>query len=92
MRHEEFVCPVCGEPVPGTAEACPECGADEQTGWSDQAVYDNLGIEDPEDFDYARVLERELGIPRRRTTREWVWGITAVLVLALMAWLLVVSG
>ena len=30
-------CPNCGTAVPAQAVACPECGADEDTGWSDDA-------------------------------------------------------
>ena len=30
-----FICPFCGAQVPQGALACPECGSDEQTGWSD---------------------------------------------------------
>lgn len=38
-------CPVCGESVPGTAKACPGCGADERTGWNEEATrYDGLDL------------------------------------------------
>ncbi len=30
-----FICPFCHAVVPEGALACPECGSDEQTGWSD---------------------------------------------------------
>jgi hypothetical protein len=30
-----FICPFCHAEVPEGALACPECGSDEQTGWSD---------------------------------------------------------
>lgn len=39
---ELFVCPHCGADVPRTATACPECGSDDQTGWSDEAEYVHL--------------------------------------------------
>jgi hypothetical protein len=29
-----FICPHCEAKVPANARACPECGSDEQTGWS----------------------------------------------------------
>ena len=41
-----FVCPNCGADVPQKALACPECGSDEETGWSEDTLYD--GIEFPE--------------------------------------------
>jgi predicted nucleic acid-binding Zn ribbon protein len=47
----EFVpptdCPVCGEPVPRGARACPGCGADERSGWNEAAaLYDGLDLPD----------------------------------------------
>ena len=41
-----FTCPVCGEVVPAKALACPECGADDETGWSELAEYDGVSIPD----------------------------------------------
>ncbi|MFH2000109.1 MAG: zinc-ribbon domain-containing protein [Planctomycetota bacterium] len=40
-----FVCPNCGAEVSPKALACPECGADDQTGWSEDTLYDGTGIE-----------------------------------------------
>ena len=39
-------CPVCGEDVPRGALACPECGADERSGWREDAVADGLDLPD----------------------------------------------
>ncbi|MCF7688249.1 MAG: zinc ribbon domain-containing protein [Cephaloticoccus sp.] len=40
-------CPVCGEAVPRGAKACPGCGADERSGWDDDATcYDGLDLPD----------------------------------------------
>jgi hypothetical protein len=39
---EYFSCPICGADVPIKARACPECGSDEQTGWSEAAKYTHL--------------------------------------------------
>ena len=44
--NDYFVCPNCGADVPQKALACPECGSDEETGWSEDTLYD--GIEFPE--------------------------------------------
>lgn len=41
-----FDCPNCGDPVPADALSCPSCGADEETGWSDDTMYDGLGLPD----------------------------------------------
>ena len=45
---ETFVCPNCGAEVPVVAMACPDCGSDEQTGWSEDVIYDGLDLSDPE--------------------------------------------
>ena len=45
------ICPNCGAEVPPKARACPECGADEATGWSEEAHASGLDLPD-EDFDY----------------------------------------
>ncbi len=39
-----FNCPNCGEEVPIKARACPDCGSDENTGWSDDTMYDGLDL------------------------------------------------
>jgi hypothetical protein len=40
-----FICPNCGAEVPMRARSCPECGSDENTGWSEDTLYDGLGLE-----------------------------------------------
>jgi predicted nucleic acid-binding Zn ribbon protein len=89
MPSDEFICPVCGATVPAKAKACPECGADEKTGWSDQTVYDGTGIEDPDEFDYDEFVRREFGAGQRRSRRAWLWWITAAVILALILWLVI---
>ncbi len=37
-----FVCPHCYAEVPSGAPACPKCGSDEETGWSEDTAYDGL--------------------------------------------------
>ena len=77
------VCPNCGTTVPRKAKACPECGADEKTGWSDSAYADNLGIPD-ENFDYENFVKEEFGSrsPKPRGL-HWVWWLTAVILILL---------
>ena len=43
-----FTCPVCGEVVKADALACPACGADDDTGWSEDAEYDGLDLDEPD--------------------------------------------
>lgn len=55
-------CPVCGESVPPEAAACPGCGADERTGWNEEATrYDGLDLPDP-----SGGAERAASRPRGR--------------------------
>jgi len=85
------ICPNCDCAVPAGARACPECGADESTGWSPGARCDRLGIRDPdEEFDYGAFVKTEFG-PRKPGRRGpgFFWTLTAVvLLLAVLAWAL----
>ncbi len=88
---DTFICPTCGAEVPFKAMACPECGADEKTGWSDKTIYDATDIEDPDEdeFDYEEWKRREAGLSPRRSVREWWWAIVAIIVtVAFLIWLL----
>jgi hypothetical protein len=83
------ICPNCGAEVPPRAKACPACGADEQTGWSEAAQTDGLGLPDTE-FSYDDFVKREFGekspVPRGI---HWFWWLIALIaVLAFVAmWL-----
>ncbi len=61
-------CPVCGIDVPPNSRACPGCGADERTGWNEEATrYD--GIDLPESvFDPTE--------PSTKPTRVQAGGLT----------------
>jgi hypothetical protein len=39
-----FACPNCGAEVPIKAKSCPDCGSDENTGWSEDTMYDGLDL------------------------------------------------
>ena len=39
-------CANCGAVIPRGAKACPECGADERTGWRETSGYDGLDLPD----------------------------------------------
>jgi len=82
-RPPPAICPVCGEDVPRNALACPECGADYNSGWrEDAASYD--GVDLPEEFDYEEFTRREFGggSPKPAGIRT-LWWVTAIVVLAL---------
>ncbi len=73
------ICPNCGAAVPPGAKACPECGSDEQTGWSEDSYTGGLDLPDQE-FDYKDFVEREFGgkkpVPRGI---HWFWWLVAIL-------------
>jgi hypothetical protein len=69
------VCPVCGEDVPPRALACPECGADHNSGWRDDYLD---GVDLPgEEFDYDEFMQREFG-GRQASGLKPIWWITAI--------------
>lgn len=76
------ICPNCGAAVPPRAKACPECGADETTGWSEDARRDGLDLPD-DSFDYDDFVKREFGsrnpVPRGI---HWFWWVVALVAAA----------
>ena len=72
-------CAVCGADIPPNARACPDCGADEQTGWREPGVYDGIDLPDSAWSDDDE--------PARRPPRSglaWYWVAAAVVVLVAM--------
>jgi hypothetical protein len=87
--NESFVCPVCGGTVQAGARACPHCGSDERTGWSDRTYLDGIDIGD--DIDYDELVENEFGAPpadRHRKKISWAAIVAAVLLLLSLAGIL----
>jgi hypothetical protein len=67
--------------VPPRALSCPECGADEKTGWNEAAaIYDGLDL--PEDADASAE------VPSRLKPRgvSWPWWLLGVALLGVLAW------
>jgi hypothetical protein len=68
--------------------ACPECGADENTGWNEEASrLDGLGLPDDE-FDHDQFVDTELG-PGGSDMNWWpIWlaaaGAVIIIVLAIL--------
>lgn len=58
---ETFTCPNCGTEVPDSAACCPEFGSDDETGWSQDTMYDDLDLpqddEQEEEFDIESRIE-----------------------------------
>ena len=76
------ICPVCGEDVPRGALACPECGADHNSGWREGAgSYDGLDL--PDEFDYEEFTQREFGVSPKPPGISPIWWITAIVLVVL---------
>lgn len=76
-------CANCGTALPRTARACPECGADERTGWreNDDTRYDGLDLPDSAFADDSTPPPpRRSAIPRPNGI-AWYWYLVAVLLL-----------
>jgi len=89
-RSSPPVCPVCGADVPPRANNCPECGADEETGWdTDANTYDGVDLPDDDDFDYDEFLEQEGFVksarPKNIGVVYWLAGIVLLAVLLILA-------
>lgn len=82
-------CPNCGADIPERAKACPECGSCEETGWSEAAHSEALGLPDGS-FNYDEFVEREFGGKEaRRKGAAWIWwGLVALGGAALAAFFL----
>jgi hypothetical protein len=78
------ICPNCGAELPRQAKACPECGADERTGWAESAGTEHLALPE-EEFDYQKFAEGEFGSPSPKPTGiHWFWWLVGLFVLAAM--------
>jgi hypothetical protein len=80
------VCPVCGENVPRDALACPQCGADHNSGWrADVDTYDGVDLP-THDFNYDEFVQQEFGSqakPAGLKTIWWIVGIALIVALVL---------
>ena len=75
------ICPVCGEDVPRRSLACPECGADHNSGWRTDSA-DGLDLPD-EDFNYDEFVRHEFSPGVKPSGIKTIWWITAIILLVL---------
>jgi len=62
--------------------ACPECGADHNSGWKEGAeLYDGLDLPS-EEFNYEEFSEREFGSRLSPAGVKRIWWITAAVLIA----------
>ncbi|MCX7726088.1 MAG: zinc-ribbon domain-containing protein [Chitinispirillaceae bacterium] len=60
---DKILCSFCGEEIDKNARACPYCGSDDKTGWSDMTYLDGIDLGD--DFDYEEVKRKEFPSKKR---------------------------
>ncbi|MDR1284379.1 MAG: zinc ribbon domain-containing protein [Opitutaceae bacterium] len=82
-------CAQCGATIPRNALSCPECGADERTGWRESSLYDGLDLPDAawEDDDDSGAGQDRRARHRPAVYRiggiAWYW-VAVALVLAIL--------
>ena len=71
--------------IPSSALACPECGADHNSGWrKDAESHEALDLPD-EDFDYDEFVRQEFGSSFKPAGTKTIWWITAILIIVASA-------
>ena len=79
------ICAICGEDVPRSALACPECGADHNSRWREEAeIYEGVDVGD-EEFDYEEFVQNEFGSGAKPRGVRMIWWITAIALLIAFA-------
>lgn len=84
-------CANCGASIPRGAKSCPECGADERTGWREASIYDGMDLPDS-------AYEDEDASPASRPSRKrvngiaWYWWVVGVGMIGLAIWALLGGG
>lgn len=77
-------CPVCGAEVPRGARACPECGADERSGWNEDGTrYDGVDLPDVDSGKF------DSGKPTASTWWTYLWKGVGLLLLLMLSWLFI---
>jgi hypothetical protein len=89
----DFVCPYCHARVPEGKTACPACGSDEETGWSDDPdVWSDANLPggaEEDDEDYEEWLERDRPDQMDRSPVELIKQSGWLLVVAILVGLIV---
>jgi len=87
MEGLTFTCPICGADVPRRAKACPECGACEKSGWSENRHYDGWDLPGEGYGGDSSYGPRRLGGPSRQTLVQRLWFVIAIIIVIAMAWM-----
>lgn len=76
-----FVCPICGADVKASAVACPQCGSDDETGWSDNTMYDEVDL--PTD------AEQDAKQAKAAASSGWVGMLIVCVVIGMIVFLII---
>ena len=79
-----FICPCCGGQVAAKARACPDCGSDERTGWSDSTYLDGLNLPDMDESEYEEMLTKEFKSKKLKPRIEWRTIVGIILLIAMV--------
>ena len=72
------ICPVCEEDVPRDAMACPQCGADHNSGWLEDAdTYDGADLPN-HDFNYDDFVKEKFGSQAKPAGLKTIWWIVGI--------------
>jgi len=88
-----FHCPNCGAEVPAGAKFCRQCGASDDSGWSDDdASWDDevaSGYGPEEDFDYDEFVARDFPDQARPGSKQRVkrWAMAVLVTIVVAAFL-----
>lgn len=76
-------CANCGATIPRNARACPECGADERTGWREASIYDGMDL--PETAWQEDAPKADSSLPSRYVNGiAWYWWAVGIGLLLLL--------
>jgi hypothetical protein len=82
--QKDFDCLVCGETVPAGAKSCPECGACEKSGWSQDTTYDGLDLPGHV-FEDEKLVRVQFDGDARRKRMQRFWSTVALILLIALA-------
>jgi len=82
-NNSYFICPCCGGQVEANARACPDCGSDERTGWSENTYLDGLDLPEMDESDYEEMLTKEFSPKKPKSCVEWKTVVGVILLIAM---------
>ena len=101
MSVTHFICPGCGAEVRVGSKGCPKCTRQPKPKkkpapkpWEQDEIHDGLDLDLPEDdpFDYDEFIDEEFGGGRKKSGKEILWLVTAIVLLAALFYVFVLSG